>query len=448
MAQLTSSRPEPTPFSNLPGGLAPLGYRNYLLYWIGFAVSNTGRWIELTGSLWLVYSLTSSPVLLGGLGIARAAPAIILSPIAGVVADRVDQRRMLFATQAVSLVLSLAIGLLVLTGRVQVWHLYLQLAIQAAVQAFDAAVRQALFPRLVPRSSLPEAVTLTVTAARAAKFIGPAVGGLAIAYLGTASPYLLNAASFLVLMAAVVGMRGVRARRARGATTFRSDLREGLGYIVRAPVLSGIMKLEIAFGVLQMNDVMITIVALQLLHAGPQGLGLLLSAPALGSIVGVVLVLVLGQARRQGRFVVYSMLAYVVAMLAVAVSPAYALTLVALAFVGLLDSIETVTRHSIMQLGAPGRMRGRVMANMATVTNGVGPLAQTQSGVLAAVLGPPFAIVASAVALAGATLITARASPALWNFSRDDAAEPAATDTAAAARAVDTADVATSASGR
>src|SRR5262245_49719235 len=93
-------------FTRLPGGLAPLGYRDYLLFWIGFAVSNAGRWIEMTGSLWLVSELSDSPIVLGGLGLVRAVPAILLSPVAGVVADRVDQRRLLLATQGLSLALS------------------------------------------------------------------------------------------------------------------------------------------------------------------------------------------------------------------------------------------------------------------------------------------------------------------------------------------------------
>ena len=418
----------------LPPSLAPLAIRNYLLYWIGFATSNTGRWIELTGALWLVAGLANSPILLGLLGIVRAVPAIVLSPIAGVIVDRVDQRRMLFVTQGVSLVLSLAIGVLVITGRIELWHLYVQMGLQSALQAFDAAVRQALFPRLVPRELLSHAVTLTITAGRTAKFVGPAIGGLAIAGLGVAAPFFLNAASFLMLMGAVVAMRGIEGRILRVRDAFLIELQEGFRYIRSSPVLSGVLKLEIAFGVLQMNEVMITIVAREILRTGPEGLGLLLSAPALGSLVGVAAFLTFGHRRHQGRFVIVCLAAYVATLPVVALSVTFAITFVALAVVGFLDSLVTVTRHSMMQLTAPPAMRGRVMANMGTVTNGIGPLAQAQSGALAALLGPPLAIVVAAAGLASTTVLIVRSTPSLWAFETEAADAPASVDVPARSR--------------
>lgn len=412
----------------------PLGYHDYLLYWIGFATSNTGRWIELTGALWLVYDLTGSPTLLGLVGLARAAPAFALSPIAGVVADRLDQRRLLFVTQVISLGLSLGLGLLVLSGRVEVWHLYAQLALQAAIQPFDAAARQALFPRLVPRAILAQAVTLTVMAGRTAKFVGPALGGIAISQLGVASPYLLNAGSFLVLMLAIVAMRPLVAIPTRSGSSFAGELIEGFRYIRSAPVLSGILMLEVVFGLLQMNEVMITLVARGVLGVGPEGLGLLLAAPALGALAGIATLIVLGPARRPGRFVVTVVVIYVGVLLVVAASPVFGLTFIALGVTGYLDSVITVTRHSILQLAAPAEMRGRVMANMGTVTNGVGPLAQVQSGVLVGALGVPIAIVVSSGALLVATVVTARANAAMWAFRFDEQARGHNADAAGGSR--------------
>jgi MFS family permease len=411
---------EPGPAgSGLRRRLAPLRGRNYLLFWIGFATSNTGRWIELTGALWLVSELTDSPALLGLVGIVRAVPALLLSPVAGVIVDRVDQRRMLFATQAISMALSLALGILVLTGHLALWHLYVQLAIQSAIQAFDAGVRQALFPRLVPRDQLGDAVTLTITAGRSAKFIGPVLGGVAIAQLGLASPFLVNSASFLVLMGAVAAMRAIPATASSEKQGFRGELAEGVRYLWRSPVLRGLLLVEIVFGILQMNEVMVTIIARDVLFAGPEGLGLLLSAAALGSILGLVTLISVGQSRHQGRFVVWSIAAYVVGLLAVAATPGFALTFVALTALGLLDSLVTVTRHSIMQMTAPGEMRGRVMANMGTVTNGVSPLAQAQSGALAAAVGASRAVAISAAVLGMATFVIVRSNRSLRTYRGD-----------------------------
>jgi MFS family permease len=409
------------PFAELPRGLAPLGYRNFALYWIGFATSNVGRHIELTGLVWLVYELTHSPVLLGLLGIARAGPAIVVGPIAGVVADRVDQRRLLFITQLLALVASLCLGLLVVTGLLELWHVYVQVALQAVITGFDSAVRQALFPRLVPRARLVEAVTLQHSAGRASQLVGPAVGGFAIAGLGEAAPFLLNAATYLVLMAAVTGISGVIPRTATAGSSFRGELVEGLRHVMGAPVLSGLIKLEIVFHLFSMNPVMITIVGREVLGVGAEGLGGLLSAPALGALVGIASVLVLGLPRRQGRFVIFFSFAYAATLLAFAASGDYAFSFTVLAVMGLFGSLVGVARSNVMQLAAPGRMRGRVMANMSTVSLGIGPLAQSQSGVLAGAVGSPLAVVSAAVAIAVAAAAIARANPLLWNFSQDEA---------------------------
>lgn len=168
------------------------------------------------------------------------------------------------------------------------------------ISAFDAAARQALFPRLVPRELLPKAVTLTITAVRVAKVIGPAIGGILIADVSNAAPFLLNAVSFFGLMAAVALMHRLGLGD-RSEATFRNELSDGLRHILRSPVLSGILKLEIVYGFFDMNPVMIAIIAREVLDVGPQELGLLLSAPAVGSIVGLSCLL-MWQVLRPGRF--------------------------------------------------------------------------------------------------------------------------------------------------
>lgn len=412
-------------FATLPGRLAPLGYRNYSLYLFGFFVSNIGRWIELTGAVWLAYELTGSPLLLGLIGIARALPAILLSPIAGVVADRVDQRRLLQLTQGTALLLSLAMGVLVASGAAELWQLYAQVALQSVVTSFDAAVRQALFPRLVPRPLLSEAVTLHVTAGRSAKFIGPVVGGVAIATAGEAAPFLLNAASFVPLLIAAHLIRGVIPRVVTEGSSFRGELMDGLRHIVHAPVLRGLLQLELVNALFGMSPVMITIIGREVLQVGPEGLGGLLAAPALGSLVGIGIVLGLGSPGRQGRFLVVASIVNAGIFVGFALAGTYPLSFLALVGIGCTDALIGVTRQSMAHLAAPGRMRGRVMANMGTVTRGVSPLAETQAGVLASLMTGPAAVIAAAAALAVTAAWTGRTNPALWDFVRRDGVKDA-----------------------
>ena len=406
----------------LPRGIAPLGYRNFALYWIGVLTSNTGRWLELTGVVWLGSELTDSPALLGLIGIFRGVPAILFGPISGVFADRLDQRRVLFVTQLVAMTASLLLGIGAALGVVQLWELYLQVAIQATVESFDASTRQAMFPRFVPRSARPEAVTLVALAGRVSKFIGPTIAGVAIATIGVAAPFFLNAGTFLALLAAVFLIRGIAPRTAEAGSSIGGELLAGLRYVMAEPVVGGLLRMEAVFSLAQMNPVMIVIIGRQVLGLGPEGLGGLISATGLGAIAGLVYLLVAGHLRRQGRFIVACTFAYVAGLLLFAYSHDYVLSFIALAITGLFDVLLTVTRNSVIQLTTPGRMRGRVIGTVRMVTGGFGQLSQVQSGLLTGAIGAPLAIVVAAGALALSAGSSAWAIPALWAFSREDQA--------------------------
>jgi MFS family permease len=363
--------------------------------------------------------LTDSPLLVGLLGTARALPALILSPIAGVIADRVNQRLLLFVTQALALTSSLCLAVLVATGAVELWHIYAQVVVQASITAFDAVARQALFPRLIPKPVLPQAVMLSITAARVSKFVGPAAGGLLIADLGLSSPFFVNAASFLGLMGALAWMRPTPYVTSGAATSFRREMAEGLRHIMSAPVLSGILKLEIVFSLFEMNPAMIAIIGREILDVGPRALGLLLAAPALGSFFAISWLLYARRMSRQGRVSLSSTLAYALVLVLLAVSPSYGFSFVALACLGMLEVLLTVTRSTLMQLAAPEHMRGRVMANMATVSRGFGPLAETQSGLTASLLGPSISVLVAAGVVGLAAGLTAVFNREIWRYSLD-----------------------------
>jgi hypothetical protein len=302
---------------------------------------------------------------------------------------------------------------------VELWHIYAQVMVQASITAFDAVARQTLFPRLIPQSVLPQAVTLSITAARVSKFIGPVVGGLLIADLGLSAPFFVNAASFLGLMGALAWMRPTPYSTSGISMSFRSEMAEGLRYIMSAPVLSGILKLEIVFSLFEMNPAMIAIVGREILGVGPQALGFLLAAPALGSFAGISWLLYARRPSRQGRFSVSCTIAYSCVLVLFVLSPNYVFSLVVLACLGALEVLLTVTRSTMMQLAAPGHMRGRVMANMGTVTRGFGPLAETQSGVTATLLGPSLSVLVAAGVVGLAAGLTATFNRELWRFSLD-----------------------------
>jgi MFS family permease len=345
-----------------------------------------------------------------------------LTPIAGVIADRVDQRRILLATQSLALVLSLSLGLLVVTGRVELWHIYVQSAAQSAVFAFDMTTRQALFPRLVPRARIVEAVTLQSLAGRTSAMIGPAIGGIIIATLGEAAPFLLSTVTNLVLIGGVAWMRNVPRVAARATASVRAELADGLRYMLATPVLAGVLKLEIVYALFQMNPVMVTIIGRDVLGVGPEALGALLAADGVGALVGIAILLTVGRRTRPGRFVILTTLAYAAALLGFAAAPAYAVAFAALVVAGMFDTLTATTRNSIMQLVAPPEMRGRVIGNHGLVVRGLPPLAQAQSGFLAGLIGGPWAIVGAAGVLVAGSVLAGRTNRALMTWSPDEAA--------------------------
>jgi hypothetical protein len=227
-------------------------------------------------------------------------------------------------------------------------------------------------------------------------------------------------------------MRGVTRGRASPGSSFLGELNEGFRYMLGAPVLNGLLKLEIVYALFQVNPVIITIVARDVLGVGPEGFGALLSALAGGALLGTGVLIAFGAGDRPGRFVAFATLAYAGAMLAFAVGGSYLVAFGALIVIGVFDAWVSIIRNSIMQLAAPGRMRGRVMANQGTIVRGLGPLAQTQSGALAGALGGPVAVIVAAGVMTVAATVVARANRALWTFSTRDAVvagDPASTGT-------------------
>ena len=182
--------PESSSTDNPPTGrLAAFRYRDFRLFWLSLFISNIGSWMQMTAVNWLLYKLTNSPLQLGLNGVFRAIPAIALGLISGTFADRYDRRRLMLWTQLILGALSLALGLLDHAGHIQAWQIYLFTFITSSVGSFDGPARQALFPSLVPRSVLPNAVALNSLLWKGAALLGPTLGGIAIAAMGTAGAF-------------------------------------------------------------------------------------------------------------------------------------------------------------------------------------------------------------------------------------------------------------------
>jgi len=421
---MTSDSSESNPKSS--GRLGALRYRDFRLFWTGQLISNIGTWMQMTATSWLLYQLTGSPALLGLNGVFRAIPAISLGLIGGTIADRYDRRRMLLWTQVSLGLLALGIGVLDHIGHIQPWHIYTFTFLSASVGAFDGPARQAMFPSLVPRSALPNAVALNSLLWKGSALIGPSLGGIAISLMGTAGAFYANAASFSVVVVTLLRLH-VKARpESQRPRHFLAEAQEGFSYIVSRPIILGISLLEAVASIFGLDHTMLTVFASDILRVGAHGFGLLQSARGLGAVIGSSLYIAVGQRPHQGRILLVSAIAYGVGFALFGLSPSFGLSLLLMTFVGIADTIWGASRGTIMQMITPEQFRGRVMGVFQLSNRGLHPLGQVESGILIPLIGAREATVAGGLFVSLVTLATVWKVPAIRKFRWDQIPESSA----------------------
>src|SRR5574341_551246 len=406
--------------SHAPGRLAALRYRDFRLFWSGQLISNIGTWMQMTATSWLLYQLTASPVLLGLNGIFRAVPAISLGLISGTFADRCDRRLMLIWTQVALGLLALALGILDHSGHIQPWHIYAFTFLSASVGAFDGPARQSMFPSLVPRAALPNAVALNSLLWKGSALVGPSLGGVAISMMGTAGAFYANAASFLVVVITLCLLHSASRPVRKQQRDFLAETRQGFSYIVSKPVILGITILEAVASVFGLDHTMLTVFASDILQVGAHGFGLLQSARGLGAVIGSSLYLAVGQQPHQGRILFSSAILYGIAFALFGISPSFVISLMLMTLVGMTDTVWGASRGTILQMITPDQFRGRVMGIFQLSNRGLHPLGQVESGILIPLIGAREATVFGGLFVAAITIVTAWNVPAIAKFRWDE----------------------------
>ena len=376
----------------------------------------SGTWIELTATTWLLYQLTDSPFLLGLGGVFRGLPIFVFALVGGAVADRVERRRLLLITQSASVLTSLILGALVVTGNIAFWHIYAINVINATIAAFDAPGRQSLFPTLVPKGQLQNAITLNAMLFRTSNLVGPAVAGILIARVGLASPFFVNAVSYFAIIAGLLAMR-IPPVAARTRGSIREDLVGGLRYVRASAILPLVLAIEAVLSVFGHNQALITIFARDLLGTDAQGLGLLLSSIGLGAIVGMAALIVIGDVRRKGIVMIGAGTVYAATFLIFAWSRSFELSLLALGLLGFADATWGTMRTAIAQLAAQDAYRGRVMSLLIIVSRGLTNVSQLETGIATAIAGPTGAATLGAAIIAAVVGIVAVRAERLRDFA-------------------------------
>lgn len=416
---MTQSRP------GLRQAGAALAYRDYRRFAGSLLLTSLGAQLVQTAILWQVYELTGSALLLGLTGVARALPHIVLSLVGGVIADRFDRVRLIQAGQIANAALVIALAVLTLTGAVAPWHLYLVTFLNSAFTALTQPARTALLPSLVPRDRLVNAVALNATIGQTSQIVGPALAGIAIAGAGLGPTYAINGAIYVAAMLAILRVRPPSALAAAAAGPWTSFL-EGLRFVRGKPAIVSLLVLDMGATVLGSYRALLPILADQL-GVGPGGFGVLSAAPGVGSLLGATALLSLGDVRYKGLYTLYGVLAYCGALVVLALSGWFPLTLMAAALLGTTNSVQMIPRNSAILTISPDALRGRVEAFRSMLAGGGPPLGYALSGALAATLGVPGALLIGAVAcaaLVAAVGVTRRElrDPALGSTVTEDAA--------------------------
>ncbi|MPZ78486.1 MAG: MFS transporter [Deltaproteobacteria bacterium] len=417
---MTNDSPKPNP--QPVGRLAAFRYRDFRLFWISLFVSNVGTWMQMTATNWLLYQLTHSPIELGLNGIFRAVPAIALGLFSGTFADRYDRKRLLLWTQLILAVLTLGLAILDHSGTIQAWQIYAFTFISASVGSFDGPARQALFPSLIPRSVLPNAVALNSLLWKGAALLGPSLGGIAISLMGTSGAFYANAASFCVVVIALMMMRA-SSPAAEKQRHFLTETKAGFNYILSQPIILGVMIMEGVSSVFGLDHAMLTIFASDVFRVGASGFGFLQSSRGLGAVIGSSLFIGMGQRPAQGKILIVSAILYGACFALFGLAPSFALAVVLLALVGATDTIWSAARGTILQLTTPEKFRGRVMGAFQLSNRGLHPLGQTETGLVVPLIGAREATVFGGLLVSAVTLLIAWRTPSIGQFRWTDSAD-------------------------
>jgi MFS family permease len=377
-------------------------HRNYRLFFAGQIVSLAGTWMQNIALAWYVVELTDSALAVGFLAFCRFAPFTVFGLVAGVVADRIDNRRLVIGTQSGQMVVSIALAALALSGSGNVAAVYALALLGGIGLVFDAPGRHALTFQMVGREELPNAVALNSSLFNLSRVTGPAIAGVLIAAAGVGICFVVNAFSFLAVLAGLLMMRKEDlVSIERGArTTMLRGIREGLAYARHSPEVRIVLLTVAVISTVGFNfHVILPLLASSRLHSGPEVFGILSACFGAGALAGALMAAAL--ARASWKALLAGTIGFSLALLALAPVSSAPLAGVLLVIAGASFTLWTANSNSILQLSAPDHLRGRVMSLFLFAFAGLAPLGGLFAGWLVEVGGTPLAFaVAGAVGLA------------------------------------------------
>ncbi len=388
-----------------------LRHRNFRLFFIGQSVSLIGTWMQRIAVGWLVYRLTDSAFLLGLVGFAGQIPSFVLSPLAGVLADRWNRHRLLILTQALAMIQAFVLSYLVLSETIMVWHIVMLSLLLGVITAFDMPVRQSFMVEMIEeKTDLGNAIALNSSMVNGARLLGPSVAGLLIATVGEGTCFLLNGLSYLAVIASLLMMRLVRKNLRERQQKAWHDLRDGFQYVYRfEPVRDIILLLALVSLMGMPYIVLMPIFAKDVLHGGPSALGFLMGGSGVGALAGALYLASRKGVLGLGKIIPIGAGIFGLGLIAFALSRNFFCSLIFVTGVGFGQMVELATSNTLLQTIVDDDMRGRVMSFYTVGFIGMAPVGSLLAGALASLIGAPWTVfIGGATCLVGGGIFARR----------------------------------------
>jgi len=400
-----SGRPSPKA-GWLPATLRAFRHRNFQLFFSGQLVSLIGTWMQTIAQSWLVYRLTSSPLLLGASGFASQFPVFLVAPLGGIAADRFNRQRLVIGTQISSMILAAILAMLTLPGVVQVWHIFVLAALLGVVNAIDIPARQSFLVDMVGKEDLMNAIALNSSMFNGARIVGPAISGILVARIGEGWCFFANAVSYIAVIGGLLMMRVERPSRLAPSGPALARLIEGFRFARNtAPIRALLLLLGLVSLVAMPYSVLMPLFADRVLHGGARGLGILMGATGVGALLGALTLATRSGVRGLGRWVAFSCGGFGVSLVLFSLSRNFWLSAILLLPVGFCMMLQMSSSNTLIQAMVPDELRGRVMALYTMMFMGMAPFGSLFAGALAHRLGASLTVAIGAVACIGAATL-------------------------------------------
>ncbi len=399
--------------------LRALRHRNFQLFIGGQMISVIGTWMQSVAQSWLVYRITGSPAMLGLVSFAGQIPIFLMSPIAGLAADRFNRHRMVIATQTASMVLALALAALTLSGRVTVWEIFVLSTLLGVANAFDIPARQSFLVEMVGREDLMNAIALNSSMFNSARIIGPAIAGILVAQIGEGWCFFANGISYIAVIAGLFMMQVNPFRPAAPTMSAWHTIREGFRYVGGTMPIRAIVQIlaVVSFAGLPYT-VLMPIFADRILHGGAQTLGILMGATGLGALVGALLIASRTELKGFMVWIPVAAGGFAAALAGFALSSSMWFSCAMLFVAGFAVTIQVGASNTLIQSIVPDHLRGRAMSVYSMMYIGVGPVGAMVAGFAAEWIGARMTILVGAAVVAAAGVAFALRLPVIRPVAR------------------------------